>query len=138
MLTAELDAAVSWPNGVKLQGLVKMNYLANKDPWLVHLTFVVAEARDDLEVERTTLMRAGQQIDAPAKWIGEAGTPFRMGVGSDFVRMRVTDPSSGTWADFDIRRKEMTRFLRQTIDAADYQTERAALDAYINEALGTL
>lgn len=139
MLTAELDAAVSWPNGVILQGLVKLNYLADVDPWLVHLTFVVADVRDDLEVDRTTLMRTCGPTDLPATWCSAPeGSPLRVGFGQNFVRMRVTDPENGAWCDFDVKRKELRRFLSTSIDQADYEAEKAALNRYIEESLGEL
>lgn len=137
MLTAELDAVVSWPNEVRLQGLVKMNYLSDVDPWLVHLTFVVADARDDLEVERLSLMRIGMVIKT-SQWLNVAGAPFRLAVGDSFVRMRLTNQEDGTWVDFDVKRKDMQKFLQGTTDQVDYPSEKAALDAYIEKALGDL
>lgn len=138
MLTAELDAHARWPNGIVMQGLVKMNYLADVDPWLVHMTFVVAEVRDDFEISRAALMPVVTSGPPALPPNITEGAPFRIAYSEKTVRMRLTDNENGTHVDFDVRRDEMANFLRGTFDKADYDQERAALDAYINEGLDKL
>lgn len=137
VLTAELDARVSWSNGVALQGLVRLNYLADVDPWLVHATFVVAEVREDYDIERVLIGRAVAGIGL-AQWLGNEGAPVRLGSGSHFIRFRLTDTDSGNHADFDVRRPDIESFIGKTSELVDYPTEKAALAAYVENALGEL
>ena len=136
-MKAELGATVSWQNGVKLQGKIEMDYLADIDPWLIHMTFVVADVQDSIDVERMMLIR-GMGSAPKGSWINVVGAPIRMGAGSRFIRFRRTDENTGTWADFDVKRKELQSFLDDTDRLVDLPAEKAALAAYIDKSLGEL
>jgi hypothetical protein len=133
MLTEELEAKVSWENGVSLSGKVSFSYLEETDPWLLHAVFEVATVREDYDIERAKLSSVLDFRRQPGEWfpVGK----MKIGVAEKFIRFRLTDPQTKAWADFDVPRIEMARFIGRTADVCDYESEKAALASYVDKAL---
>lgn len=133
MLTEELEARVSWENNISLSGKVSFSYLADVDPWLLHAVFEVAQVREDYDIERHEVSQLLKLGDLLGQWYN-VGT-IKVGVGTNFIRFRLTDPITKAWANFDVNRQELTSFIGKTAMACDYESEKAALTAYVDKAL---
>lgn len=138
MLTVEIDAKVTWPDGTRLPGKLALNYLSEVDPWLIHLTFEVAQAKTDIDVERLILAGAVNSLLPAGNWVNTEGAPLRIGRGGAHIRFRHTDINTGSWADFDVDCDKLRTFIAKTEDLCDGWTERTAMNSYIEKALGEL
>jgi hypothetical protein len=133
MMTEHLEAKVSWENGVVLSGTVSFSYMPKVDPWLVHATFCVSNVRDEYELERHELSGALSVGARAGEWWNVGNV--RIGVAESFIRFRLSDPKTKTWADFDVSRQELTGFIGRTAGLCDYESEKTALAAYVDKAL---
>jgi hypothetical protein len=138
MVSAELPARVSWPDETHMEGRVTLDYLADVDPWLVHMVFQVAQVREDVDVERMTLIQGAATIVTGPQWMSFAGAPFRIGCAGSYTRFRLTDTDTGSWCDFDVNTLGLRQYLAKTEAKCSQEAERAALSAYIETGLGDL
>jgi hypothetical protein len=133
--TRELLARVSSSGQGVFQGKVTLNYLADVDPWLVHLTFEVAGTTYSMDVERHALMYCVTHMAMGGQQIGTNGAPLQIGRIGSQVRFHCTDTETGTWTNFDVDWNEARSFCVKTTELCSTVAEGIAMTNYVNQSL---